>query len=233
MTRPTQTLEVDAVILDLDDTLIVEHEYVRSGYRSVARMLAGEIGLDEATIAQRLDEIYHSPDRGLAYDALLGPIGREDLVPATIAHYRSHEPEISLSPDGAALLDILTASYPIAVVTDGPEVMQDAKVRAVGLRERGIPVVLTDTLGGRETWKPSPAGLVVAASQLGVEPHRCVYVGDNPHKDFLAARRAGMHSIRYRTAGQLHATCEPEPDEGPDLEVTELRDVLAALRPRA
>lgn len=222
--------EVDGVILDLDDTLITEHSYVESGYRAVSRWLSPQVGIPEQNLLNRLWAIFDSKDRSRAYDALLGPMGRPDLVADAVGTYRGHEPEIVLTHEATLLLKALHPCCPVAVVTDGPAAMQDAKVQAVGLREAGIHVVLTDELGGRATWKPSPAGLLVAASILGVDPSRCVYVGDNPHKDFLAARRAGMYSIRYRTAGQLHEGCQASDGEGPDLEVTSMAGVLAALR---
>lgn len=58
------------------------------------------------------------------------------------------------------------------------------------------PLAATMTLiGGDSTphTKPHPAPLLAAAEALGVEPSRCVYVGDD-HRDMLAARAAGMGS---------------------------------------
>ncbi|HCX34911.1 MAG TPA: phosphoglycolate phosphatase [Rhodocyclaceae bacterium] len=42
--------------------------------------------------------------------------------------------------------------------------------------------------------KPSPAPLLLASRLLGVEPERCVYVGDDA-RDMEAARAAGMHAV--------------------------------------
>ena len=44
MARP---LTIQAVVFDLDDTLYPERDYVRSGYRVVARHLAGMLKRDE------------------------------------------------------------------------------------------------------------------------------------------------------------------------------------------
>ena len=42
--------------------------------------------------------------------------------------------------------------------------------------------------------KPDPAGLILACTQLGVEPRNTIYVGDHP-RDIEAANNAGMHSV--------------------------------------
>lgn len=132
-------------------------------------------------------------------------------------------------PPAEALLLELLDHVKVGVVTDGPLVMQEAKVAALGLRERGLEVVCTDSLGGRETWKPSPIGLVEVLRRLDVAPDRAVYIADNPHKDFLATARAGVHSIRLRHEGQLHADCVPETGAEPEHEIGELTDALTLL----
>jgi phosphoglycolate phosphatase len=42
--------------------------------------------------------------------------------------------------------------------------------------------------------KPHPAPLLEAARQLGIEPQRCVYVGDD-ERDIVAGRAAGMATV--------------------------------------
>lgn len=227
MTAPV--FDVDAVVLDLDDTLIREHDFVLSGYSAVAEALSHELDVPQRDLLDQLNVIYEGPDRSRAFNALLDPFGRADLVTTCIDTYRSHKPRISLTPDAEDLLAGLLTLVPVGVVTDGPLVMQEAKVAALSLRERGVEVVCTDALGGRGAWKPSPLGLHEVASRLGVEAARAVYIADNPHKDFIATARAGMHSIRFRQWGQLHAGCEPEGDGTPDHEITNLADTWAIL----
>ncbi|WP_075957956.1 HAD hydrolase-like protein [Ornithinimicrobium sp. CNJ-824] len=77
---------------------------------------------------------------------------------------------------------------------------------------------------------PRQRGLTRAAGLLRVQPKDCVYVGDNPHKDFQAARRASMVPIRFRSEFQLHAQCSAEAEWCPDIEVNRLADVLELFR---
>lgn len=221
---------VDAVILDLDDTLIREHDFVLSGYAAVAEDLAQVVDAPQQVLVDELVRIYDGPDRSRAFNALLDPYGRPDLVRRCIDTYRGHTPDIKLTTSAEALLSELLGKVPVGVVTDGPLVMQEAKVSALGLRERGIEVVCTDALGGKTTWKPSPAGLLEVLGRLGTAPQRAVYIADNPHKDFVATARAGVHSVRLRQPGQLHHDCEPDAGAEPEQEIQDLLDARALLQ---
>lgn len=53
-------------------------------------------------------------------------------------------------------------------------------------------VVLSSVLGIR---KPDPTMFLEAARQAGVDPARCVYVGDNPKRDVFGARQAGFGAV--------------------------------------
>ena len=53
-------------------------------------------------------------------------------------------------------------------------------------------VVLSSVLGRR---KPDPEMFLEAARQAGVDPARCVYVGDNPKRDVIGARQAGFGAV--------------------------------------
>jgi putative hydrolase of the HAD superfamily len=54
--------------------------------------------------------------------------------------------------------------------------------------------------------KPDPAIFLKAMGKSGLEPKRCVYVGDVPEIDILGARNAGMTQVwldRNRLARRL------------------------------
>ncbi|MCB1022148.1 MAG: HAD hydrolase-like protein, partial [Acidobacteria bacterium] len=93
-------------------------------------------------------------------------------------------------------------------------------------------LVFSDELR-RDRWKTAPTPYWKALERLGVPPSQAAYVGDNPAKDFLGARRAGMWSIRLRRPDGLHAAAEPATAEAaPDAEVQafpELETMLEAM----
>jgi len=61
----------------------------------------------------------------------------------------------------------------------------------LGFDRRATAVVGGDTLAQR---KPDPAPVLHACALAGVEPARCVYVGDDP-RDILAGRAAGLYTV--------------------------------------
>ena len=76
-----------------------------------------------------------------------------------------------------------------ALVSDYPA---EAKLRALDAHSLFDVVVANGEPGGPCALKPSPAGFLAAATQLGVSPERCLVLGDRDDADGEAARRAGM-----------------------------------------
>ncbi len=76
-----------------------------------------------------------------------------------------------------------------AVVSDYPA---QRKLHALGVAELFDRVVASGEPGGPEQLKPSPQGYLLAADVLGVEPSRCLVIGDREDADGAAAAAAGM-----------------------------------------
>ena len=90
-------------------------------------------------------------------------------------------------------------------------------------------VVLSSKLGIR---KPNPEIYLESARRVGVEPGKCVYVGDNPVRDVEGVHAAGfgMSIILIEPA-----TLKKEPPKGdvkPDLFIKELSELLDIFPPR-
>lgn len=214
------------VVFDLDDTLYLERDYVSSGFRHVARRVSRTDDEAERVYAFLWD-LHERGVRGDTFDRLLaafpGVAGRAG-VPELVAWYRTHRPDIAPAAGAPQLLATLAgAGYGVALVTDGPPESQRAKIEALGLD--GVPAVLTGRWGAAYS-KPHERGYRRASTLLGLDASRLVYVGDNPAKDFLGARRLGWRTVRVRCAGQLHEAREPVSLEyAPDVEVSRLCDV--------
>jgi phosphoglycolate phosphatase/putative hydrolase of the HAD superfamily len=92
-----------------------------------------------------------------------------------------------------ALLDALarhrTSGGRTALVSDYPA---SGKLDALGARALFDVVVSSGEPGGPSKLKPDPEGYVSAAQRLGVEPARCLVIGDRDDADGAAARAAGM-----------------------------------------
>lgn len=77
----------------------------------------------------------------------------------------------------------------LALVSDYPA---RGKLQALGCLELFDVVVANGEEGGPRWLKPHPDGLLSACERLGVEPERCLMLGDRHDADGEAARRAGM-----------------------------------------
>jgi putative hydrolase of the HAD superfamily len=213
-----------AVVFDLDDTLYPEREYTRSGARAVALALGSPRALAELLALEQEDP------RGALYSRWLSHRGMDEArLPGLLRIHREHAPDLALTGEVRAMLARLRKRYRLGLVSDGRLAQQRAKAEALGLAKLLDALVFSDELG-RERWKPDPAPYSRVLEQLGVQPEEAVYVGDNPAKDFLGARRAGMRSIRLRRSGGLHAAAEPSSvDAAPDAEVRTLDELETHL----
>ncbi len=69
------------------------------------------------------------------------------------------------------------------------------KIKALELDRFVDCIVVTGDLGD-EHWKPSETPYRKMVECLNLPFHECVYVGDNPHKDFVTTKRLGMKTVR-------------------------------------
>jgi putative hydrolase of the HAD superfamily len=76
-----------------------------------------------------------------------------------------------------------------ALVSDYPA---RRKLEALGASDLFEVVVASGEPNGPLRLKPHPSGMLSAASLLGVDPARCLVLGDRPDADGLAASAAGM-----------------------------------------
>ena len=216
------------VVFDLDDTLYLEAEFVRSGFAAV------EVALDIEGLAATAWLLHEAGVRGTVLAKALRRHGREAAlaeVARAVAIYRAHRPCIGLAPDADATLATLFEhpGVELALLTDGHAATQRNKIEALGLDRWLRRMVVTDELGpDRAYWKPHPEGFQQLQGD-GRSAAACVYVADNPHKDFDAPARLGWHTVRLRRQGGLW---EREPDGAAPAEVTisELSSLGAHLR---
>ncbi len=215
-------------MFDLDDTLFPESQFVLSGFRAVADHAAAKHSL--LGFYEPAAELFAAGRRGNIFDAVLNGLGvpaTPELVKEFVAVYRDHLPRIQLFPDVLPVFEALKPSGQLAILTDGYHATQRNKVTALGLAERVAQVVYSDALG-REHWKPHGLPYQKVMEGAGCSGGECVYVGDNPLKDFVTARKLGWLTVRIRRPGGEHAAANPPaPDHDADHTVT----TLAGLAP--
>ena len=228
MTRPTAP-STKVVVFDIDDTLYLERDYVRSGFRAVGAWARQALGLSD--LADRAWAAFEAGVRGTIFDAVLAQGGVDvtpELIAQCVACYRQHVPEIRLLEDARACLDQLRSEpeVAVAVITDGPLASQHAKARTLRLTTWSQDLIFTEELGP-EFAKPHPRAFQLVEQRLGVSRDRCAYVADNPTKDFVVPHQLGWRTIRTRRQHGLHFGAEGGDDI--DHEVADLTDLVTLL----
>lgn len=210
------------VILDLDDTLFLERDYVISGLTAVGEHVAATRGVpDFGKVAIAL---FEAGVRGTTFDQALARVGIEptaSLVAELVGAYRRHAPAIGLLPDAARLIAGLDDRY-LGVVTDGPLDSQRAKAMAVGAPGWAELIVYTAELGPG-FGKPHERAFAIHEAQTGLPGDQFTYVADNPTKDFGGPKARGWQTIRIRRPASLHARLASGEDV--DAEITSLDEL--------
>lgn len=203
------------VVVDLDDTLYPQADYLAGAARAVSAA-AARLGLDGVAVhAALVAELAAGSDAGGTIDRALLRAGVPSgdlpaLLPPLVAAFTSFQPErLTPYPGVAEALSRLSAVVPLACLTDGNPAIQDAKLAATGLLPFLPVVVVTDRLGGRATRKPNPAGLRAVAERLRVPADRLLVIGDRPGKDVAVAGAVGARAIRVRQGEYADAPDEP------------------------
>ena len=182
----------------MDDTLYDEMTFVRSGFRAVAHHLHDSIGAPRQQSYEWMLKKLEADGRGSVFDDVLARYGNvtRAAVARCVRAYRLHQPELSLNPDAERCLQRF-AAHGQYVVTDGHKLVQRNKANALGLFERMNKVFITYR-HGRSRSKPSPYCFQLIAGLESASPRDIVYVGDNPHKDFVGIKPLGFRTIRIR-----------------------------------
>lgn len=211
------------VVFDLDDTLYLERDYVASGFRAIDMWLQTQVGI--AGFFDAAWRAFHNGVRGTIFNHALGELGDQDdpeLVGRLVEIYRAHEPQIDLLGDASSCLDELAGNVVLGLITDGPAVSQRAKARALGVGQFIPEMVFTEELGPGLS-KPHTMAFELVQRRTSTLGPRCVYVADNPAKDFSGPKRLGWSTVRVRRRDGLHAGVVSGSDV--DVEVTDLSDL--------
>jgi putative hydrolase of the HAD superfamily len=228
------TVEVAAVVFDLDDTLLDGDAAWASGMDA---MLSRCSRVDRSAAFAAWDAAFREH-----FDDYLS--GRLSLAESRAARIRSWGRSLGLviepgtEPDwfaaylvgyaaawrpfddvGAVLREL--ASLKLGVITNGDGDQQRAKISALGLPVTFDVVVVSSEVGCA---KPDRRIFRTAADQLGIAPGRCLFVGDREDVDAVGARDAGMHGIWLNRRGLTGLTDVPS--------ITTLADLPALLTPR-
>jgi pyrophosphatase PpaX len=179
-------LPKQAVLFDLDGTLVDTRELILSSFRYATREVLGTQLPDEDILPYiGIPLIYQMQTIALERADELMKVYREHnaRVHDELIHYFEGTRE--------ALAALRKEGRMLAVVTSK---RNEPALR--GLTRFGLEGYFEFIIGSDDTTrhKPDPEPLLLAAQRLGLSADRCVYVGDSPY-DMQAARAAGTLAI--------------------------------------
>jgi len=204
----------EAVIFDLDDTLYPERDFVLSGLMAAAVWAETRLDIPSSQGFDELQELYERGVRGNIFDQWLSThmLHSTQLVSELVAVYREHSPVLKPFEDVLPTLNVLKGQCRLGLVTDGYLAVQLRKWRSLGLSDYFEAVVFSDELGRRH-WKPSSKPFSTILERMRLNPAAAVYVGDNPEKDFIGARRVGIYTVWIRRHSGEYIHLEPPTKE--------------------
>lgn len=173
---------VEAVLFDLDGTLVDTIDLILASMRHATASVLGEALPDEVllfNVGVPLRVQMHEFDQDRAEDLLRAYREHNDAV---------HDDLVAEYPGTEEALTVLTeCGYRLAVVTS-----KSRRVAQRGLDVFGLGRFFEAIVAYEDTdiHKPEPEPLLEAARRLRVDIGKCAYVGDSPH-DMNAAIAAG------------------------------------------
>ena len=183
------TIKTKALVLDLDDTLYAEINYLKSAYIFIAKKLSSE----PEVLSQSMLEQYRQGEN------VFEQLEKEYDVDVTtlLDWYRFHTPDIQLFSGVKSTLYKFAHIYKYAVITDGRSKTQRNKISALELNSLLESLVISEEIGSE---KPSIANYEKVMHDLQCEQY--IYVGDNLKKDFVTAKCLGWTTICLKDQGQ-------------------------------
>ena len=177
------------VVFDLDDTLISELEYQRSGIAAVEAALSSLYGVTfDSRIQRALDEGVQD-----IWAWACQQLGLPSEVKKSLLWiYRLHTPNIQLAEGIDDLLScLLRHEAKLAILSDGRSITQRLKLRAIGLES--LPLFISEDY---QSIKPEIDRFISIESRWP----QCnyVYIADNSAKDFAAPRSRNWLTIGAR-----------------------------------
>ena len=188
---------VKAVIFDLDDTLISEKEYIKSGFNHIAEIINSRFAIDKKQVFDDLMSIFEESPQNVfnrLFDKYKIKYLKEDIL-NLVKEYREHSPNIKFFDDVIpCLMELKSLEIKVGIITDGYAITQRKKLKAIKADLYFDEIIVTDELG-REFWKPHPKSFELMKKKFNVIFEEMVYVGDDVLKDFISANKLGIKTV--------------------------------------
>ncbi len=216
---------IKVLIFDLDDTLYYEKEYVYSGFKDVCTYLGSKYSKDANELYKMAVEILEEEGRGKIFDVLCSRNGFTENIKGLVHIYRNCKPVLELYDDAKEIIDYAKNNgIKVGIITDGCSLVQWNKVKALNLDKIMDKIIVTNDYGEGYN-KPHEKSYNEMLEFFYVKPEECVYIGDNPKKDFIGARKLNINTIRIIHSEGDHINDIEEDGYEADLSIRNLNEI--------
>lgn len=183
--------EYKLILLDLDDTMFDELQYVKSGFVSVAKYISRNSNFTQDIILSQMMYQFYKYGRNGIFNRVTSYFKLGSMsIPDIVNIYRNHDPEIELLAGVTEACADIESIVPIVIITDGLSSVQRKKVAALGI---DIPVLYCMDFNSP---KPAVNAYSHALKMLSIRPEDALVIGDDPYCDIVAAHNLGSDSCR-------------------------------------
>lgn len=197
---------IKAIVFDLDDTLISERDYIKSGFKYVSKIISDRYKLDNNEVYEVMRELFKESSKNV-FNRVLDNFNikyKKEEVLYLVKEYREHKPNIEFYKDVIPTINKLRNNgYKLGIITDGYKETQNKKIDVLNCKTLFDEIIITDELG-KEYWKPHERSYKLMSKKLNVDLSEMVYIGDNEAKDFVTANLLGVKTIRIERINGIY-----------------------------
>ena len=224
---------IKALIFDLDDTLYYEKEYVLGAFKEVSYYLGNKFKKNEEKLYIRMKETLESSGRGKIFNIICEENNFNEDIKQLVDIYRNSKSKLKLYDDSKEfLIWARKQGYKLGIITDGCSKVQWNKIKGLDIEGLVDKIIVTDDLG-KEFWKPHEKSYLDVMKWFNINKNECMYIGDNPNKDFIGARKIGIKTVRIIRGKGDHIKTFLERKYEADLNISnllELKDILSNIQ---
>ena len=186
----TKNNKATFIVLDLDDTIYKEIDFVESGFAAVINKYA------DNHHGKLLEMMMNSWINGSnAINSLFESLNISNIpIQEPLNLYHSHFPEINLTAESQSFFQTaISKGYQLGLITDGRTITQRNKLKALGIDGFFDKIVISEEFGSE---KPTIQNYKIFEESF--PGNNFCYIGDNTKKDFIAPAKLGwkMYCIR-------------------------------------
>ena len=169
-------------------------DFVKSGMVAVDKFLKETFDIKNSY--DLMMALLEQNGRGKVFDDILKQhsIYTRKTLAKCISVYRTHNPNIKLNADSIKCLKRFK-NINKYIVTDGNKNVQSNKIKALRL-EKYMKFCFITRRYGIKNEKPSIYCFEEICKIEQISPNELIYIGDNPHKDFIGLNQIGAKTIR-------------------------------------